>query len=596
VFFIRTVIFVSLALGIGACGPREEKVATPPPAAAPAPPPAPGTVQALRLTPESATLAVAFRSSGEMLDEWLELAKRLYPRPEELQALVDEGLRIGSEELKAPRAGSFSELLRAQGIDPVGPAALFVDTSPMTEAYRAASGRLGGGANAEGVRPWRPLSEPEPTPRRIDIEASPVLAAAFRYVDAALAERAAKDFVARGAQADPERVDSSNEVTIHVLSVGKLGYVLRDGWLILGNSEAFVQKVAQRIERPAAVRYGSADVPARPTDQAVALVRADVLAQLARDVLPLVALARPRLAPWIELQYPLLERGANAYSSDPAVVTLERDGDKIELLSRLDYSRHPNLGKVFGAPAPLGLASLSPEATVGMLSFRITDETKNTLESAWFAGLKERRIRDSQVQMSLGVMRLLLSLTRNNVAIAVTGVKDGWPLGVVVIEVESPESTKAWLATMGMSLEPSEVYQGTELMQVPLPLPVEVHYGFSGNRLILTDDLAALRSALDLAQSGAVSPFFTALDPPFDPSRPRYNGLVLTDRFFGEVLRPLVVGSRQEGDLVAATVAQAAANVRQVRASRSVENGWREGRVTLYLRPEAGGGTENNSE
>jgi hypothetical protein len=581
-------VLVGLVATFGACGNREQQAAAPTPKAVPAPaapavaPPAP-TLQALRLTPDAATLAVAFPSSGEMLDQWLALAKRFHPQPEELQALVDEALRIGAEELETPKAKSFPELLRAQGIDPQGPAGLYVDTTSMSEAYRRAYKSLG----EERKQAWQPLSEPAPPPQHIDIDASPAIVGAFRCADAAQAERAARSFLARKASTFTEKGGEAGGVTLHLLSAGNMGYLVRGGWLIMGNSESLLRSVADRVEHPATVRYGSPELPARPTDQAVALVRADLLARLARDVLPVVAQARPGTAPWIELQYPLLEQSASAYSSDPAVVTLERDGDKVELLSRLDYARHPKLEKMFGEPAPLRLAGLSPAASVGMLALRITDETKNTLEKAWFAGAQQNGTPNAQVQMSMGVMRLLMSLTRNNLAIAVTGVKEGWPLGVVVVEMESPESTKAWLTTMGMSLEPTETYRDTEIMQVPLPLPVQVHYGFAGNLLVLSDDLPSLHSTLDQAQSGAVSPFFTSLEPPFDPAQPGFNALVLTDRFFTDVLGPLVgTNVQDDSDPVLQTIRNAAENLRQIRAARSVQNGWREGRVTVYLKPQ----------
>src|SRR5690606_1692680 len=91
---VRMALFALIGLLPGCVpGCREEAPAPTAPAApvadppaakapvAPSEPVAPPTVAVLRLTPESSTVAVAFPSSGVMLDEWLGVAERLAPAP-----------------------------------------------------------------------------------------------------------------------------------------------------------------------------------------------------------------------------------------------------------------------------------------------------------------------------------------------------------------------------------------------------------------------------------------------------------------------------------------------------------------------------------
>lgn len=423
------------------------------------------------------------------------------------------------------------------------------------------------------------------TQKSVEVDATPAWAVAFRVADLSKAEETAHAFAASG-EAMPKAnvVDPSGKgVNLHVFNASGLGFILRDGWLIMANAQPLMEGIAERFENPAEVRYGTPECPALHANETVALLRVDRMLSTVRAGLPVVGLFWPELAPWLEVQYSLVERAADAYSDDPAIVTLQESADKVELLSRLDYSRHPKVERIFGNPAPLKLAALLPTTTTGLLSVRITDETKETLESTWFARLGDKRARDPQVERALVLIRLLLGLTRNNFAIGVTEVTDGLPRGVVVVEVDNPDMTRMWLMTMGMTLDADETYHGVDIMTIPPP--VHACFAFLENLLLISDDPALLKAALDLTKEGVEPTLFASLEPPFDYRQPRYNALILTNDFFVKVLRPLLAALvPMPDDSLVKSLDNVITHVQQVRAGRSVEGGWREGRVTIYLR------------
>lgn len=577
-----------------ACSPEPEPQATPEPqepaspAAAPAPaapdttppPPVPETVSILRLMPESATAAVAFPSLASFSRDWLEILKRLAPDTALVDRWLENALRVGARELDTPGAASFAELLRAKGLDPDAPAGALIDTEPLQRAYSEARAALEARQASEGDGGLSGANGP------IDIEATPRVAAVFRCSDVARAEQTARALVeAETVEPATIRGPPRTGVTIHVLNPKGMAYFLRDGWLVVGNSAELLAAIAARFDDPATVRYGTADAPALDPGEAVALVRADRLVPLMEGILPLVVLGRPGLAPWLELLYPVLHEAADAYTDDPLIVTLRRGPDSIDLVTRLDYGRHPRVQRLFGTPAPLRLAALLPSDTAGFLSMRITDETKETLGAAWF-GDQARRFKDSQVRRSMEILRVLLRITGNNLALGTTRIAGGWARGIVIIELGDLETTRALLGTLGAS-EPVETYRGVAVTAIPLPLPVPLYYALSGDLLLLSNDRDAMRASLDLVASKGFSGFFTWLDPPFDPSRPRYNTLLLSDRFFRDVLQPLVSPPGvAPDDPWAAVAGKLAADVQQVRAYRTVEENWRVGRVSIYLREE----------
>lgn len=582
---------------IAACG-REEKPPSPPEAAAPVPAvpaseaaaptpkasdPVPPTVEVLRLMPESALGAVAFPSSAQVVDRWLDLAKRFAPDNVRIEEWVDALLAEGARQLNAPDARSLEDLLRAKGVDPAAPVGLFIDTAPLEQAYQETLARL----EAQPRPETSPFPEPQAPAVSVEVDATPRLALTFRYTDAEVAVKTAAEFTPALTRAPehPVRRAPVPGVTIHVLSAQGLWYFQHRGWMTVGNSPEFLEQIAARFANPAPVRYGAPDFPEPPRDEAVALVRPDRLVSLTEGLVPLVAMARPALAPWLELSSPLLDRAAEAYTDDPLVVTLRHGDEQVELVARLDYARHPRVEKLFGGPAPLRLATLLPPSTQGFLSMRLTDETKATFDDAWFGGGRTQRVTDAQVRLSLNILKLLMDLTGNHVAVGVSGAYRGWPTGVVIIEVRDLDYTKAWLTTMGMSLEPVEEFEDIEIYTIPLPLQIGVYYAFAEDLLLLADDLDLLKSSLDLIKRQAVTGFFASFDPPYDPAQPRYNALVLDDGFIRQVLLPLSVGARTpEDDPLSATLLKAEQGIRQVRASRTVESGWRVGRVTVYLK------------
>lgn len=535
----------------------------------------PATLSVLRLTPSSITVSVAFPSSDALFDDWVRLVKRFAPHGDAIQDWVKGLLKEGAKQFDAPGAATLGDLLVRKGIDPKAPAGLFIDTRPMDEAYGRALSALDGATRSGEAGASRPIA----------VDATPAWAVAFRVTDQAKAEETARAFVASGdVRATANMVDGSGKgVNLQVSNASGLGFLLRDGWLVMANSQPLLKGVSERFENPADVRYGTPECPALHANESVALLRVDRMLNSVRAALPVVGVLWPELAPWLEVQYPLVERAAEAYSDDPAIVTLQESPDKVELLSRLDYARHPNVERIFGNPAPLKLASLLPSTTTGLLSVRITDETKETLESTWFARLGDKRARDPQVERTLVLLRLLLGLTRNHFALGVTDLAEGLPRGVVVVEVDNPDMTRMWLMTMGMTLDADETYHGVDIMTIPPP--VHAYFAFLGNLLLMSNDRALLKASLDLGQEGVEPTLFASLEPPFDARQPRYNALVLTNDFFVKVLRPLLAALiPTSDDSLVRSLDNVVAHVQQVRAGRSVEGGWREGRVTVYLR------------
>ena len=619
---VLTALLAALAIGVAGtagCSREQEPPAPtalelPTPTGAVPEPDVPESVGALAMAamlgyaPEQTALAMAIPSADEVERRLMKLAARFVDDEADLEgafAGAVAGLR-GSEDETAPR--SLAELLRAEGIDPSRPAALFMGVEALVasieeatqaiEAERAEMEEDDAEESPEGAEDAE-ASDDEMLLLRLMAEqkmSAPEWAAVVHVADEEAFVRMLIEEAGKKSDEplpDPVEVAANGRTIVSYGERDALNYFLFDGRACVGYSLAFVQQAAQRAAAPAEVSYGSADMPASPDDLLVASARMDKLTSLLSAAMALFASVETEPDPSTTAAAMLMRE---AYGADPVVATLSAGERHIEMLTRLDYSKHPEFPKTMGEAAPLRLARVFPAETAALIALRLTPEHKQQIKELWLDSLFAESEQSPQMYQTMMFVRPLIDLLGEEIALGVSGFQrmeipllggeQPVPALTLMIDLLEPQTLKGLL--MFVPALPADPHRDIEIKKAPLPLPVDLQYAFADSVVVAATSREGLTQAIDGLLDGGDGGFLASLEPPLDPEADRYSVVALKEGLFAELMGMAGTDLGAPGMMEmqggeAQTLFKALAQVESLVSVQEVVDNMLHGRLTLRL-------------
>ena len=610
--FAVTVVAIQPVLSTGCEGCRKEEEPAPAQKAAPVQkveekaPPAPKveapavtpiTLDVLKLMPESAMMALALPPVAGLQGKGVALAKRIAPEEVDIDAEIAKHVAQMAQDAGVPDAKSLPDIMRAKGWDPDAPVAVFADLTASAADAKAALGAMqsmmdattGSSSEAEAGQ-GQPagaasLAQAQGMAQVFSNMELPAMAGVIGCVDAKLAEDSLKELLSmEGGPIDASKVEDieAGGVSIHCYGEGEFAYFVAGDKLVLGNSLAMLKETAARLDAPAAIRYGSAGCPATVADEAVAVLRADKIMPLLVDLMPAWMAMSPMGASFAKVQMEAMNEMVAAFSGeDPLVITLAWTDEMIELLSRIDLAKHPDLAAFSGGAQPLRLAPLVPEGALLMLSVRFNDETKKRIKETYVDGLPPDLQGSEGVEEIMKQVDKALGVLGDELTIAVAA-GAGLPSLFIMAGLADPEKAKSIIEELA-PIQPGETYEGVDIGTLAVPAPLPVYLAFPADTLVISNDVEKLKGIIDNLKSGEISNLFASLDPPLDPATPRYSAFLISSKLLTDVVIPL---SGLAGGIPPA--AQDRINIvtnvlKEVRVLKEQKGNWAEGRLTLSL-------------
>ncbi|HOE66450.1 MAG TPA: hypothetical protein PLO62_07975 [Candidatus Hydrogenedentes bacterium] len=581
----------TVSLLITGCGKKEEQQAQPSAPAAPATtqavapsaPPAPvvaPVVRALQCMPEQAALALAAPSLDAFYGKAVALAKRVVPEGIPVEEAIAQYSQIMAAHLGVPSASTPVDVMKAGGLDANAPVAVFVELDTMHQALGdfAVQMRAAASAGEDSVgssAPPAPIKPPQPGMAILFTASDPVKADAF-----------VTKFIAAASDVPAEiKTEQDGDIALTFVKADGPAYFVSGSTFVFGNSRALLKAVAARMRTPADVRYGSDACPINDPAEIAMLLRMDTLLNIAAGLSTTAAMLDSGVAEAARTQMKAMNDLLKSYAgADPMVVTWNVRQDGMDLLARIDTETHTALPAMLGDAAPLTLSNLYPAALDLFVDMRLTPEAKAQLERTWKNSLSVPVQDDPRAKQTLSLLRLALALTGEELALGVTGQRDGLPLLLALIEQDDVEKTKSVLAEIGIASKSLETYNEVELMELPIPVTPAIRYGFIGDTLAFSNDIAALKGAIDRKVATQEQTYLASLRPPLDAATPRYMAAVLRGSLFTHVFAPMALRDNQEANPEAsATLAVVGAKLRDVRLLQERRGSWLEQRLSIQL-------------
>ncbi len=603
-------LLVGLAIFLNACGGEEESQPEPvvetapvtetaPPVAAEivAPPPGlemgevvPETLSVLRFMPEEAQVALALPSISGMRDKVLPLLRLLNSEEDMDEAMAEAVFELGDE--IGVQAETYEELAAALGVDAQAPLAVFADFSRTVRSAVAAKEAAGSSQEADATDSSASATEEEAdntldsseeqeppleAPDYLDEADEPAWVSVLGLSDPAKA-RAAIEKIADDDEELRSLPKSTETVDGVELSIrGPYAYFTTDTHLVLGDLE-LVKSASRRVKNPATFRYGTVECPATAADEVALLIYGNRFLPLLDQALPLM------MADVDDTALPLVQSQVNLYKGmfaqgeeeDPIVATLSWLDDQLEMLWRVDTKANSGMRDVVGEAVPLRLARYLPENTLAMLSFRFNETFKKQIMESVLPAVQASGGADmamaSQIIPQLG----------DEVTLGITDVEDGMVGVYLMLGLAQPEATQG-LLQMFLPMEEGVEHKGYTINSVPVPAPMPLYLSFVDDFALAGTSEEGLKAIIDHHVAKDVSELFASMDPPFDIDLPRYQALNFNTQLLGAALTSMA--SSFGGDMDdAEPITHRVSNVlRALRTAKELEDGWINGRVTLYF-------------
>ena len=620
--------------------PKAEPAPAPPPApkaepakaaAAASPAGAPLTYSVLRLAPESTMITLALPPVQGILDKVVAMAKRIAPTGVDIDAQVAKGIEQMAGDAGMSGAKSLPEIAKAKGFNPDAPVAAFVDLTQTAasakagltalkaeiEAAKAAANAAKeaekketekkadekkegekaapkeGEPKKEEAKKDEPKKDAPPAPKPPDIGkvwASlkiPAITLVLGCADAAAVDATIKGILSgSGGYVDPAKVEDSdvNGVKVHCYDPEKFAYAIAGDKVIASNSLTMLKETLARVSAPANVRYGTPECPATAPDEIVMLTRADKLAPLVKDLVPAIMSVDPSLSKYSDAQGKMLDKTLDALrSDDPLVTTLAWTDKKIELMSRVDNTKHAAVAELTGPAKPMRLAPLLPDTTLVMLSLRFNDQTKANLKDGWLNALPPDLQKEAGVAQAMNYVNNVLGLLGDELTIGIAGAQGGLPQLILMAAMGNPEQTKSFLQALA-PMTPGEPHAGVDISLLAVPAPIPFYIAFPGDTLVIANDQEKLKGIIDLMQAKSASKLFASLEPPIDLAMPTFGALLLKTSLLTDVVVPLAGLAGGIPPAMQMPITKISEILREVRITKSVENNWYAGRLTLLLK------------
>jgi len=575
-----------LLTGCGGCQ-KEEPAPTPPapkaapkaaapeaakPEAAPAAPMGavvPLTLDVLKLAPTNSMVAVALPPISGLYEKGLALAKRIAPEDLDIEGKVSDGIALMADGVGASDATSLADIAKTKGIDPDAPIGLFIDLAPIAKGI---AGSNAGELSALG-----------------DALEFPGILLVLGCSDPAVLEATLKESLTLYNDLDESKLEDieAGGVVIHSYGANVLSYVTTDKQMLVSNSVAMIEGALAGMTSPAAFSYGSKSMPASQPDEIVIMTWMNKLQPLIKDLLPTIMALSPDAAQYASMNMNLMIEALSAMDGDdPLVTTLALSDSEVDLISRMDISKHPKMIEYAGEPKPLRLAPLLPSNTLLALSIGLNEKTKKNILDT-LANMPPE-LANEGLQGAQESISKAFELIGDEITLGLTDMALGMPAIFLMASMANPEEGKAYLTDLLSATPSGEKHGDVELMTLALPSPIPLHMAMANDVALLGNDLEKLKGIIELLQNNKQSDLFASLDPALDPATPRYSMLLFNSRLLSEVVIPLsgFAGGAipPEASLIMNKVSEV---VREIRAVNDVKNNILEKGLIIYLKPAA---------
>jgi len=582
----------------------EQKAAVPPPPPEPkAVEPIPVTFELLKLTPESAMMTVALPPVTGLMDKAVALAKRFVPPGMDIDAIVAEWIAGAAQAMEAPEAKTLGDVLRAKGINPDAPMVAFIDMMRMIEPAKemaeaakaqkaaAAATPTEGEPKPEGAAET-PKTESAPsvplTDREKMLQTLPSVVVVITCSDPKMVEGAIQELTKAASGTEPPKIEDIpvGKVMVHSIDGGEGVYAFVGDKFVAGNSLEMVKQTVSRFDAPAMFRYGTAECPASRPDEIVMMVRGDKIAAFPNACFSLLASMDPGATAEFADRSEIVKQMAELYSGDdPVIATIAWSDEKIELVSKLDFDKHPKLKEFTGEIHPLRLAPLLPESTLAFLAMQINEQTKKNMKTYWVDAMPPEVKSQAGYQQVIGIVDQVMALISDEVTLGICEPAGGLPGIVLLAGLADLEQTKGMLQGVTQTTG-KETYNETEIATVSIPpAPLVFYLAFVGNDLVFSNNIDTVKGTIDMLKAKTTSNLFASLDPPLDAARPRQAALVINGKVLPSVVLPLANLSGGMPPEVQGPVNKMGEVIREIRLLTELRGSWMDNTVAVSFTP-----------
>lgn len=526
---------------------------------------APVTAPALRLMPAQTSVALGVPPLATLEQKLVPALNSIAPELD-VKDLLEDFIRDFGDDFGIAEPKSLADIGAGIGIDLGAPMAVFVDFAPSLESLDALMKKLEAAEESPDLSPEEVLAE------HMEI---PAMAMVMRLSDQAKAEAAMAKAGEMSPDFDPEAYENvtAGEVTVRSWGEDVFCYFISEDALVLGNSLDMVAATAMRLKDPAELRYGSdASVPMVSPDELVALVYGgDFVPALMGILSTLMREQEPAMAQIYDAQLQMLSGvWKDEGEKDPLIMSLGMDGNRLELMTRIDTALHPALLEQSGPAVPLKLAPMLNKDTLAMLTFVLTDEMKQTIASTYLPALTAAAPADPQMAQAITIGRQVLQMVGPELAVGLAAATDDLPAIVLMIQLTNLDATKGLLQLFVPTMS-SETHNDVEISDVVAGLPVPLSMAFLDDAVLVSNNIDEIKRIIDLNAGDGDSGLFGSLDPSMDAKQPRYSVFMVKTKLYTDVILPLTMlfgGVPDEAEMVLGQVSEKIAELRAVSEMR----------------------------
>jgi len=550
---------------------------------------APATVKVLELSPESSQATLALPGLDSAVAQIAAFAKH-FTDAAEVDKAVSELIGDAAEGAEAWGAKSFKEIGEAHGLHGDAPIGLFVDLNSMVErlnadfklSQEAAAKKQAEADKAAAEEKPEDGSAPKPA-KKVKVQyprpTVPDLAAVFHVVDQSKAESTLLDLIAGFNEISGLTPKDVTVGSVTIKEYAPYGYFFAGEKLVLG-SLGLVKGIAERIDSPAKVAYGTDKCPAGHETEAVLLLQS-------KSFFPLLAQALPALEiddamrPTAEKQVQAMA-AVFADNSEPMVVSLGVSGTKgADLQARVDSSANKSLGEYIGEVKPLRLAQFLPENTLAMLTLRFNEQDKKHLKDIILPAVAAQVGPEAASQATMA--NQIVDSIGDEITLGITGSEQDFPALYLMIGLAKPDETKALLSMLVPAM-PGEAHNEVDIAQLAVPSPIQFSIAYPGDMILLSNNIDGMKSIIDLSKGNKTTKFLTSLNPPLDPATPRSSALVLNAKLLTDVLIPITSLGVSLPDYIDGVLKTAGPGLDELRIVNELDGGWRVNKISIEVK------------
>jgi hypothetical protein len=538
----------------------------------------PVAAPALRLMPAQTSVALGVPPVATLEQKLVPALDSVAPELE-VQALLNDFIRDFGGDFGVADAKSLADIGAGIGIDFNAPMAVFVDFAPSLDSLEELMKKLQEAEESPDLSPEEVFAE------HMEI---PAMALVMRLSDQAKAEAAIAKVGEMSPDFNPEGYENvtAGDVTVRSWGEDVFCYFISEDALVLGNSLDMVAATAMRLNDPAELRYGSdSSVPVVSPDELVALIYGgDFVPALMGILSTLMREQEPAMAKIYDAQLEMLSSiWKDEGEKDPLIMSLGMDGNRLELMTRIDTALHPAILQQSGSAVPLSLAPLLSKDTLAMLTLVLTDEMKQTIAATYLPALTAAAPADPQIAQAITIGRQVLQMVGPELAIGLASATDDLPAIVLMIQLTNPDATKGLLQLFVPTM-PGETHNGVEIADVAAGLPVALSMAFVGNAVLVSNNMDEIKRIIDLQAGEGDSGLFASLDPPMDAKQPRYSVFMVKTKLYTDVILPLTMlfgGVPDEADMV---LGQISGKISELRAVSEMRDAWAVSAVSFMFK------------